>query len=78
MLRSEVVCSVAEDSDIHVVLLCQWVNSSDILREYIAFGPFGTIYPLTSVTSQTTRIFRMLYTSVSLLLNTFASLWFAY
>jgi len=54
MLRSEVVCSVAEDSDIQVVLLCQWVNSSDILREYSAFGPCGTIYPLTSVTSQTT------------------------
>jgi len=78
MLRSEVVCSVAEGSDIQVVLLCQWVNSSDILSEYSAFEPFGTIYPLTSVTSQTTWIFCTQYTSMSLLLNKFASLWFAY
>jgi len=54
MLRSEVVCSVAEDSDIQVVLLCWWVNSSEILRQYSVFEPFGTIYPLTSVLSQTT------------------------
>ena len=54
VLRSEVVWSVAEDSDILVVLLCQSVNISDILREYSALGPFGTIYPLTSVTSQMT------------------------